>query len=143
MVALDVNVLVYAHRAEQSEHIACRRLWEDLQRREEVCGVPDLVLSSFLRIVTHPRIYRVPTPISEALRAIEEIRSAANFRPLNPGPRHWDIFTWLVESSQARGNLVTDAYLASIAIEHGCEWISTDRDFARFPGLRWRHPLEG
>lgn len=61
---------------------------------------------------------------------------------MSPGERHWEIFTRLCRSARARGNLVPDAYLAALAIESGTEWITTDRDYARFPGLRWRHPLD-
>ena len=61
--------------------------------------------------------------------------------PIAPGPRHWGIFAGLCRTTGVRGNLVPDAYLAALAIESGSEWISTDRDYARFPGLRWRHPL--
>jgi uncharacterized protein len=143
VVGLDVNILIYLHRQDHAEHRVCRQLWEDLQRRGESVGVPDVVLSSFLRIVTHPGIYCTPTPVPEALRAVNEIRSADCYVPLNPGPLHWDTFQWLIQTTQARGNLVTDAYLAALAIERGCDWISADRDFALFPGLRWRNPLDG
>jgi toxin-antitoxin system PIN domain toxin len=98
-------------------------------------------LSAFMRIVTHPRIFRTPTPLQEALRAVSTLRGQPNCVPISPGPRHWEIFADLCRKAEARGNLVPDAYLAALAIESGCEWITTDRDYSRFPGLRWRHPL--
>lgn len=105
-------------------------------------GLSDLVLSGFLRVVTHPRVFATPTPMERALEFAEVLRSAANCVGVAPGERHWDIFVGLCRSADARGNLVPDAWFAALAIESGSEWITTDRDYARFPGLRWRHPLE-
>lgn len=105
-------------------------------------GIADLVLSGFLRIVTHPRIYAEPTPLPEAVAECEAIRSRPNAAVLAPGPRHWAIFARLCAEIGARGNLVPDAYLAALAIETGSEWITTDGDYRRFRGLRVRHPLD-
>lgn len=105
-------------------------------------GVSDLVFSSFLRIVTSPRVFEVRTPLDVALGFVSEVRNRPNHVEVRPGPRHWSLFTSLCERTGAKGNLIADAYLAAIAIESGCEWITTDRDFARFPDLRWRHPLD-
>lgn len=91
--------------------------------------------------MTHPRVFREPTRSEAALAFCEAVRSGPNAVPLSPGPRHWEIFTRLCAESGARGNLVPDAFLAALAIETGSEWITTDRDYARFPGLRIRHPL--
>jgi len=102
----------------------------------------DIVLGGFLRIVTHPRLFTRPTPMKLALEFVEAIRGRSNCVPLAPGPRHWDIFTRLCRSSGVKGNLVPDAYLAAMAIESGSEWVTTDRDYSRFEGLRWRHPLD-
>jgi toxin-antitoxin system PIN domain toxin len=105
-------------------------------------GLSDLVLSGFLRIVTHPRVFRDPTPLGMALKFTVGLRDHRNAVRIDPGERHWDIFQRLCEAVSARGNLIADAYLAALAIEIGAEWVTTDRDYARFPGLRWRHPLE-
>lgn len=91
--------------------------------------------------MTHPRVFREPTLPEDALAFCEAVRSSPNAVSLAPGPRHWEIFTRLCAESGARGNLVPDAFLAALAIEAGSEWITTDRDYARFPGLRIRHPL--
>jgi hypothetical protein len=108
----------------------------------EPFGLSELVLSGFIRIVTHPRIYKVPTTLDDALRVVGRLRDQPNCVVVNPGARHWEIFIRLCRSVGAKGNLVPDAFLAALAIESGSEWITADRDYSRFPGLRWRHPLE-
>ena len=141
MRCVDVNVLVYAHRPESADH-ALYHAWLDRARTdEEPLGVSDLVLAGFLRIVTHPRIFRDPSPLGTAAEFAEAVRTAPSALPVAPGPRHWGIFGRLCRSADAFGNLVPDAYLAAMAIELGATWYSADRGFARFPGLRWRHPL--
>lgn len=109
---------------------------------DQPLGISALVLSGFLRVVTHPRVFRDPTPLEDAVSFATAVRSAPNALEVAPGPRHWDIFLRLCRSADARGNLVPDAYLAAMAIERGATWFSADRGFARFPELRWRHPLE-
>ncbi len=91
--------------------------------------------------MTHPRIFDPPSPLDAGLAFVREVRERPNCVSVAPGPRHWDIFTRLCHDAGAKGNLVPDAYLAALAIESGCEWVTTDRDDARFPGLRWRLPL--
>lgn len=141
MLLVDVNVLVYAHREELAEHKDLRAWLQGLLAGDEAYGMSDLVLSGFLRVVTNPRVFNVPTPLDIALEFTDRVRSQENCVPIAPGPRHWTIFTSLCRAAGAKGNLVPDAYLAALAIESGSEWITTDRDFSRFPGLRWRHPL--
>jgi toxin-antitoxin system PIN domain toxin len=143
MRLIDANVLVYAHREELPEHKDFRAWLQDVLASDEAYGMADLVLSGFLRVVTNPRVFSVPTPLDIALAFTDRMRSQPNCVPIAPGSRHWDIFTSLCRSVGAKGNLVPDAYLAALAIESGSEWITTDRDFSRFPGLRWRHPLTG
>ena len=141
MILTDVNVLVHAFRADAVDHAAYREWLLEHTRGLEAFGVSELVLSGVLRILTHPRVFIPPTPIDRAIAFTNALRSQPNAVLVTPGPRHWEIFTTLSAKAAAKGNLVPDAYLAALAIEHGCEWITTDRDFARFPGLRWRHPL--
>lgn len=118
------------------------RAWLDgLVRSDEAYAVSDQVLSSFLRIATHPRIFHPPTPIDAALEFANAFRSQPNAVTIAPGVRHWEIFQRLCRAAGARGNLIPDAWLAALAIESGCEFITTDRDFARFPDLRWSPPL--
>jgi hypothetical protein len=142
MVLIDVNVLVYAHRGECHDHAAYRKWLQAQVGNNEPFGVSDLVLSGFLRVVTHPKIFKTPTPFEEAVQAVLKLRLHPNCILISPGPRHWEIFVQLCRATGAKGNLVPDAYLAALAIESGCEWVTTDRDYSRFPGLRVRHPLQ-
>jgi len=103
--------------------------------------VSDVVLSGCLRILTHPRVFDPPTPSPRSLAFVSQVRNHPHAVPIVPGPRHWAIFRDLCEQTGARGNLVPEAFLAALAIESGSEWITTDRDYAQFPGLQWRHPL--
>lgn len=141
MVLPDVNVLIYAHRQDALRHHEYLDWLNAVLGSDAAFGVSDLVLSGFLRVVTHPRIFRDPTPLDVALEFAAAIRDHPNALLLAPGERHWDIFQRLCREMNSKGNLVADAYLAALAIEAGAEWITTDRDYARFPGLRWRHPL--
>jgi toxin-antitoxin system PIN domain toxin len=141
VILTDVNVLIYAHREEAADHARFRGWIEGVIAGPEAFGVADLVLSGFVRVVTHPRIFHPPTPLPRALEFCNFLRDPPNAVMIVPGERHWDIFTDLCSVARAGGNLVTDAYFAALAIESGCEWITTDRDYSRFPGLRWRHPF--
>lgn len=143
MILIDVNVLVYAYRADSPDHSAYREWLEEQINSERAYGYSDLVLSGFLRIVTHPRIFNPPSDLQSALDFTEDIRSQPNAVSIQPGPRHWEIFTTLCNSAGVKGSLVSDAYLAALAIESGSEWITTDRDFSRFQGLNWKHLLNG
>ena len=142
MILPDVNVLVYAYMEDVPDHDRYRGWLDGVVNAREPFGVADLVLSGFIRVVTHPRVFRMPSPLDPALAFAAALRSSPGCVPVAPGPRHWDIFTALCRAAEARGNLVPDAYLAALAIESGSEWISTDRDYARFEGLRFRHPFE-
>lgn len=141
MILPDVNVLVYAHRQDTPEHGLYRNWFEDVLTGGQFFGVAELVLSGFLRIVTHPRIFRAPTPLDVAFAFAEQIRAHPRCVIVQPGPRHWGIFDQLCRAAAATGNSIPDAYLAAMAIESDSDWITTDRGFARYPGLRWRHPL--
>jgi toxin-antitoxin system PIN domain toxin len=142
MILFDVNVLVYATNVAAADQQRYRDWLEQLLDSDAAFGVSDLVLSGYLRIVTNRKIFPRPLTLDEAIEVTGRIRERQNCVIINPGPRHWGIFISLTKRANARGNLVPDAYFAALAIESGCEWISTDRDYARFPGLRWRHPLD-
>ena len=143
MLLPDVNVLVYAFRPDLEEHADHRAFVQGLVDGDEAFGLSSLVLSGFLRVVTHPRVFAQPDPIDDALAFAESLRESERSVAIEPGPRHWEIFERLCRSGGVRGNLVPDAYHAALAIESGCEWVTTDRDYARFPGLRWRQPNRG
>lgn len=141
MILLDVNVLVYAHREESPRHAAYHGFLREALEGAELVGISELILSGTLRILTHPKVFSPPTPLELALSFVDSLRNHPNVVLIAPGKKHWGIFSMLCQSADARGNLVSDAFHAALAIESGCEWITTDRDFARFQGLRWRHPL--
>lgn len=142
MILLDVNVLVYAHREDSPRHSEYRKWLEQLLGSGQSFGLSELVLSGFLRIVTHTRVFEIPTPLPKALEFTEILRQQPQCVLALPGPRHWEIFRELCLDCEAKGNLVADAYHAALALETGMEWITTDRDYSRFKGLKWRHPLE-
>jgi hypothetical protein len=136
-----VNVLIYAHRREAPEH---KRYAEWLQRTAEGVepfGLSELGASGFVRIVTNPKVWEEATTTEDALEFVDRLRQRANARLLTHGPGSWEIFARLCREARARGKLVADAYHAALAIEHGCELVTADGDFARFAGLRHRHPL--
>ena len=141
MLLIDVRVLVYAHREDSLHHAGHRDWLTSLLNSDQAYAISDIVLSGFLRIVTHPRIFQDPSPLDLALSFTTQIRERPNCVLVTPGDRHWTIFTRLCQTVGAKGNLIPDAFLAALAIESGMEWVTTDRDYSRFPGLRWRHPL--
>jgi len=141
LILPDVNVLVYAHREDALNHALYRRWLEEVIQSGEPYGVSDHVLSGFIRIVTHPRIFTQPSPVQAALDFARQLRDQPNCRAIVPGNRHWQIFHNLCASLPATGNLVPDAWFAALAIESNCEWITTDRDFKKFAGLQSRHPF--
>lgn len=142
MILLDVNVLIYAFRADSERHEEFRDWLLETVSGDAAFGLSEQVLASVVRITTHPKIYAKPSKTFEAFSFCDKLRELPNCALIYPKARHWEIFHRLCHQSDAKGNLVQDAWLAAIAIESGCEWITTDRDYARFRGLRWRHPLE-
>lgn len=142
MILPDVNLLIYAHR-EDSPFFEASRAWlEDLLNGDEPFAIADVVLSGFLRVITGKSTRMDPTPIEIAIAQSHAIRTHESARMLSPSESQWDIFTRLCSQSSATGNLVPDAYIASLAIANGCELATNDRDFRRFRGLRTFNPLE-
>jgi uncharacterized protein len=137
----DVDVLIHAHRQDATEHEPYRTWLERKTAGDEPIGLADSVLNSVVRIVTHPKVFRPPSPIDDALGFIEDLFAQPTVIRLSPGARHWGVYARLCREIGATGNLVPAAFLAALALEHGCELITNDGDFARFKGLRWRHPL--
>jgi hypothetical protein len=142
MRCVDVNVLVYAHRPEAPRHADHHAWLEEARFGAEPLGLVAVVACGFLRVVTHPRIFREPTPLGTALEFLEILHASPATVPVLPGARHWQIFTDLCTQLEARGNKVPDAFLAALAMEQGATWVSADRGFAGYPGLRWMHPLD-
>lgn len=143
MIIPDVNVLVGAFRTDADRHPGLRGWLEGAVSGPELLALSDSVLGGAVRILTHPRVFAVPTPLVTALDQIAALRDADGVVRLSPGPRHWDIVDRLCRDSDARGNLVADAQHAALAVEHNAVWMTLNHDFARFPGLRWAHPLTG
>lgn len=142
MIACDVNVLLYAFDSDAARHLEYRRWLEDSANGAEPFGLSSIVGSGFLRVATHPKVLDRPLDTDTALDLLDGLRAAPAVVPLEPGRRHWTVFTDLCRAVSARGNAVPDAYLAALAIERGCTWYTADRGFARYPGLRTRHPLD-
>jgi uncharacterized protein len=142
VIAPDVNVLLYALREESERHAEFRQWLLDVLNGGERVALFEPVLASVLRVATHPNIYRTPTPRRVVEAFIDGCLSAPAAVALRAEAAHWTMFRELCTRSDCRGNLVQDAYLAALALEHNCTFVTTDRDFARFHGLRWRHPLD-
>jgi hypothetical protein len=139
VILCDVNVLLGAMVERSPHHAICRRELEQLRSRPREMAVSELILAAVVRIGSNPRVFRpTPTP-EEVFRFVEALTSQAEVRRIEPGPRHWRIFRGLVLETGICGSETTDAYLAALAMEHGCEWWTMDGGFSRFPGLRWRN----
>jgi uncharacterized protein len=143
MKLIDANVLINASRHDAVDHAKYRAWMDELLALEEPFALTDLVVCGVLRILTNPKIYKVPHTPGQALDIVDDLRERNECVWLPPGPRHWPIFRQMVYRQNIRGNLINDAWLAALALEHDCELISADSDFGKFPGLRWRHPLAG
>lgn len=142
MILPDVNVLLYAFRPDLPEHARYRAWLDRVLMGSDTFALSELVLSAVVRVATQPKVYRTPEDTSDVLAYVESIRAQPHAVVVRPGASHWRHFSQLCRVAGVSGKLVADAYHAALAIEHGCTWVTTDRDFARFPGLRWRHPLD-
>jgi toxin-antitoxin system PIN domain toxin len=138
LILPDVNVLLYAFRPDTAQHEVCKSWLDSVTSGVEPFCVSPQVLSSLIRITTNPRVYSRPDPPGDVIAFAHRLLDQSHCRVVHPGPQHWSIFCDLCRITNATGNLVPDAWFAALAIEHGCEWITDDRDYARFPGLRWR-----
>jgi toxin-antitoxin system PIN domain toxin len=140
MTLPDVNVLVGAFRPDVASHEVCKRWLQGTVNGPAAYGMAPQILASVIRIVTNPRVFPHPDSTSHAMTFCNAVLDRPHCQVIQPGPRHWTIFQEVCRTGRAAGNLVQDAWLAALAIEAGCEWITLDRDFARFDGLRWREP---
>lgn len=142
MMLMDVNVLVYAHREDVKHHGAFRDWLESVINSNTAYGFSELVLSGFIRVVTHPKIFEKPSSLKVAIAFTQQLRLAEHAVRLAPGRNHWDLFLRCVQSISAQGNEIPDAYHAALALEWDCDWVTTDKGFRRFKELRVRHPLK-
>lgn len=144
MIALDTNILVYARREETAHHARARRLLAELAEGDAPWALPWPCVYEFLKVVTHPRVFSPPTDLDVALEDLDSIFSSQSLELLGEGPGHAGHLRRMVHAGRAAGNLAHDAHIAALALEHGVrELWTSDRDFARFPGLRIRNPFEG
>jgi hypothetical protein len=141
LILPDVNVLIYAFRPDSEDHARYKAWLEDVLNGPSPYGIAPQVLASVVRICTHSRIFRDPSTTSEAFEFCRVVLEQPNATVVTPGEHHWFLFQGLCRDAKASGNLIQDAWFAALAIESACEWITTDRDYARFPGLAWRPPL--
>ena len=138
MILPDVNVLLYAFRGDSADHSRYRDWLDAVVNGPAVYGMSSQVLASVIRIATNPKVYVHPSPLSRTIEFADLLLTQPHCRRVTPGPRHWDLYTDLLRSARATGNFSQDAWLAALAIEHGCEWVTSDGDFGRFPGLQWK-----
>ncbi|HTY24373.1 MAG TPA: type II toxin-antitoxin system VapC family toxin [Desulfomonilaceae bacterium] len=140
MILPDVNVLVHAFRSDSSDHEICGSWLDNVVNGEARYGMSPQVLSGVVRVTTHPKVFVKPSSLDEVLRFCNVLLAQPHCVLVQPAEHHWEIFTRLCAEADARGNLVPDAWFAALAVESGCEWITLDRDYARFPQLRWSVP---
>lgn len=140
MLLLDVNVVLAAHRDDHPHHSEVRPWFDELLADQEPFTVPMLVWTSFLRLATNRRIFEVPTPRHDAFAFIEATRAQPQHLVTAPGPRHLALLRRLCDEGDANGDLVPDAVIAAVAVEHSAEVVTLDRDFARFPSVPHRRP---
>lgn len=141
MILVDANILLYAEDALSAFHQQARKWWDDqLSGSQPVC-LCWTVLSAFIRIGTNPRVFEKPLSLEQALSRIQSWLDQPCTRIIRPTEQHWTTFQQMLNHGQAVANLVTDAHIAALAIEHGCIVASADADFARFPKLKWINPI--
>jgi hypothetical protein len=140
MILPDVNVLIYAFRQDVPQHAVCRPWLNNVVAGDARFAISHLTLSAVVRITTNPRTYREPNTLGQAFAFCQNLLDQPHCQVVEPGESHWDIFRQLCIETETHGAGVTDAWFAALAIEWGCEWITLDRDYARFPGLKWAAP---
>lgn len=140
MMLADVNVLIYAFRRDTEHHSVCRHWLDSAILGGARFGMSPLALAAVVRITTQTRAFATPSPLDEAFGYCDDILRQPNCQVVEPGERHWEIFRKLAIDTDTRGARITDAWYAALAIEWSCDWVTMDRDYARFPGLRWQVP---
>jgi uncharacterized protein len=136
MIAVDTNILVYAHRAEFSQHERALKRLSDLAQGAALWGVPVFCLAEFVRIVTHPRILMQPFTPDEAVTTLGNLLESPSLSVLHPGERFWPLLQEAIREGRAGGNLALDAQIVALCREHGVRALLTeDRDFRRFRGF--------
>lgn len=141
MILVDANILLYAEDQLSPHHDAAREWWDQqLSGASPVC-LCWTVLCAFIRLSTNPRVFERPLTLKQAIARVQSWFDQPCTRLINPTERHWLVLQELLIDGQALANLVTDAHVAALAIQHGCELFSANADFARFAGVKWKNPL--
>jgi uncharacterized protein len=142
VILVDANLLLYAEDQQSPFHEPARRWWDaQLSGASPVC-LCWTVINAFIRIGTNPRVFEHPLSINQSISRVQSWLDQPCTRLVQPTSKHWIVFQKMLSEGQAAANLVTDAHLAALASEHGCVLMSTDTDFSRFPGIKWRNPLK-
>jgi uncharacterized protein len=141
MIIPDINLLVFAYNELAPHHARAKEWWESLLSHETVVGIPWAVTFGFIRLMTHRQVLENPVPVDACCAAVEQWYARPNVQPVQPGSRHFSLFKAFLSEIRTGGDLVTDAHLAALAVEHSAELHSNDSDFSRFSGLRWTNPL--
>ena len=142
MILVDINLLVYATNTRAPQHPAAHAWWEQQLSGENPVGLAWQVLLGFIRITTHPKILPVPLTLAEAGSRVDGWLLQPCVQVLQPAENHWHQLRLMLDVAGSGGNLVMDAHLAALAVEHDCELCTADGDFSRFPGVKWRKPLD-
>ncbi len=141
MIVLDANLLIYSYNRDSSHHARARAWLENTLSSIEVVGLPWQVVSAFLRVMTNPKLPAERFDLEQAARIVDLWLAHPNVQVLTPGVAYWPLFRRMVIEGRAAGPRVSDAEIAALTMEYGGVLYSADRDFARFPGLRWKNPL--
>jgi toxin-antitoxin system PIN domain toxin len=141
VILVDANLLLYAEDSLAEHHDAAMDWWDKQLSGSEPVALCWPVLTAFIRIATNARLHRRPLAIKEAMDRVQSWLEQPCVRILVPGDQHWSHFGQMLKAGNALGNLVSDAHLAALAIEHNCILASADLDFARFKGLKWINPI--
>jgi uncharacterized protein len=143
MILVDANLLLYAEDSLSEHHEAARTWWDTQLSGSDPVDLCWPVLSAFIRIGTNARLHQRPLTLKEATERVQSWLDQTCVRVIQPTDQHWTIFQQMLRGGSAVGNLVSDAHLAALAVEHNCVLHSTDADFSRFRGLKWRNPIAG
>jgi uncharacterized protein len=141
VILVDANILLYAEDSLSEHHNAARTWWDKQLSGSDAVGLCWPVITAFIRIATNVRLHRRPLTLKESVQRVQSWLDQPCVRILTATEQHWILFQQMLRASNATGNLVADAHLAALAMEHNSTLASTDTDFARFRGLRWRNPI--
>jgi len=141
LIVVDANLLIYAYDLDSAHHKKSLSWLEELLSGVEAVGLPWQSVSAFLRVITNRRLPGMRVSLEQAVQVVDEWLQQPNVQILVPADQHWSVLRQMILEGRASGPLVSDAEIAAITIEQGAVLHTTDRDFARFPGLRWKNPL--